>query len=141
MTVRDATPADAAAVAALLDELGYPTTQAAVAARLERFAADPASRVIVAEAEGEVAGLVATHVVPRLEDDEPSCRIVAIVVAERHRRAGAATALLEAAEAEARAQGSHRLDLSSGDWRADAHAFYMRLGFERRAQAFMKRLS
>jgi hypothetical protein len=47
MTVRDATPADAAAVAALLDELGYPTTEAAVAARLERFAADPASRVIV----------------------------------------------------------------------------------------------
>jgi GNAT superfamily N-acetyltransferase len=47
---------------------------------------------------------------------------------------------MSAAEAHARAHGSHRLDLSSGDWRADAHAFYERLGFERRAQAFIKRL-
>ena len=96
--------------------------------------------MIVAETGGEVAGLIATHVVPRIEDDAPSCRVVGIVVAERHRRAGVATALMAAAEAQARADGSHRLDLSSGDWRADAHAFYERAGFERRAQAFIKRL-
>ena len=96
--------------------------------------------MIVAETGGEVAGLIATHVVPRIEDDEPSCRVVAIVVAARHRRAGVATALMAAAEAQARAHGAHRLDLSSGDWRADAHAFYERLGFERRAQAFIQRL-
>jgi GNAT superfamily N-acetyltransferase len=70
-----------------------------VAARLQRFAADPSSRVILAEREGEVAGLVATHVVPRLEEDESLCRVIAIVVAERHRRAGVATALLAAAAA------------------------------------------
>ena len=96
--------------------------------------------MIVAEAGGEVAGLIATHVVPRIEDDAPSCRVLGIVVAQRHRRAGVATALMTAAEVEARAHGSHRLDLSSGDWRADAHAFYERCGFERRAQAFIKRL-
>ena len=96
--------------------------------------------MIVAEAGGEVAGLIATHVVPRIEDDAPSCRVIAIVVAGRHRRTGVATALLAAAEAEARAHGSLRLDLSSGDWRADAHAFCERCGFERRAQSFIKRL-
>jgi GNAT superfamily N-acetyltransferase len=105
-----------------------------------RVAADPLSRVVVAEVAGEVAGLIATHVVPRIEDDAPSCRVVAIVVAQRHRRAGVASALMAAAEAHARAHGSHRLDLSSGDWRADAHAFYERCGFERRAEAFIKRL-
>ena len=47
---------------------------------------------------------------------------------------------MAAAEAEALAHGSRRLDLSSGDWRAVAHAFYERSGFERRAQAFIKRL-
>ena len=93
-----------------------------------------------AETGGEVAGLIATHLVPRIEEDAPSCRVIGIVVAARHRRSGVATALLAAAEAEARAHGSRRLDLSSGDWRADAHAFYERLGFERRAQAFIKRL-
>jgi GNAT superfamily N-acetyltransferase len=95
---------------------------------------------MVAEVAGEVAGLIATHVVPRIEEDAPSCRVIGVVVAGRHRRAGVATALMAAAEAEARAQGSRRLDLSSGDWRADAHAFYERVGFERRAQAFIKRL-
>jgi GNAT superfamily N-acetyltransferase len=96
--------------------------------------------VLVAEVAGEVAGLIATHLVPRIEEDAPSCRVIAIVVAQRHRHAGVATALIGAAEAEARARGSRRLDLSSGDWRADAHAFYERAGFERRAQAFVKRL-
>ncbi len=96
--------------------------------------------MIVAEVGGEVAGLIATHVVPRIEDDAPSCRVIGIVVGERHRRAGVATALMAAAEAEARAHGARRLDLSSGDHRADAHAFYERAGFERRAQAFIKRL-
>jgi GNAT superfamily N-acetyltransferase len=94
----------------------------------------------VAEVDDEVAGLIATHVVPRIEDDAPSCRVIGIVVASRHRRAGVASALMAAAEAEALAHGSRRLDLSSGDWRADAHAFYERSGFERRAQAFIKRL-
>jgi N-acetylglutamate synthase-like GNAT family acetyltransferase len=140
VTLRDAIPADAPAIAALLDELGYPSPEPAVAARLARFAADPRARVIVAEADGEVAGVIATHVVPRIEDDAPTCRIIAIVVAGRHRRAGVATELLAAAEAEARAHGARRLDLSSADWRADAHAFYERCGFERRAQAFIKRL-
>jgi GNAT superfamily N-acetyltransferase len=95
----------------------------------------------VAEAGGEVAGLIATHVVPRIEEDAPSCRVIGVVVAMRHRRRGVATMLLGAAEAEARAHGARRLDLSSGDRRADAHAFYERLGFERRAQAFIKRLA
>jgi GNAT superfamily N-acetyltransferase len=96
--------------------------------------------MLVAEVAGEVAGLIATHVVPRIEDDAPSCRVIAIVVAHRHRRAGVASALIGAAEAEARAHGARRLDLSSGDWRADAHAFYEHAGFERRALAFIKRL-
>jgi GNAT superfamily N-acetyltransferase len=95
---------------------------------------------MVAEVGGEVAGLIATHVVPRIEEDAPSCRVIGIVVAERHRREGVASALMTAAEAQARAHGSHRLDLSSGDRRADAHAFYERVGCERRAQAFIKRL-
>jgi len=46
-------------------------------------------------------GLMATHVVPRIEDDAPSCRVIGIVVAPRHRRAGVASALMAAAEAQA----------------------------------------
>ena len=138
--IRDATEADAAAVAALLAELGYPATPEAVAERLRTWAADPSARVLVAEVDGGVAGLVAAQLARRLGDDRPSCRIADIVVAAAGRRAGVGTALVEAAEGEARRHGASRLELSSGEWRSDAHAFYVRHGFESVSRAFVKRL-
>jgi GNAT superfamily N-acetyltransferase len=48
--------------------------------------------------------------------------------------------LVEAAEAAAREAGATRLDLSTGDWRPDAHAFYARLGFVDNARALVRRL-
>ena len=65
MLIRDARTGDADDVAVLLDDLGYPASHAQVAARLERVLADPASRILVAEVDGAVVGLVATHLVPR----------------------------------------------------------------------------
>ena len=62
------------------------------------------------------------------------------VVAAPARRSGVGRALIRAAEAKARRHGCPRLDLSSGDWRSDAHAFYEALGFERSALAFRRRL-
>ena len=138
LVIRDATPSDAAAVAALLDELGYPASAEAAARRMARFTEDEASRLQVAETADGVVGLVATHILPRLEDDGPSCRLTGIVVSADCRRGGVGSALVAAAEAEARSRGAFRLDLSSGEWREDAHAFYLRVGFEMRARAFTK---
>lgn len=139
--VRDAVSSDAAVTAALLTELGYPASVDFARERLEHFQADSLSRVQVAEREdGAVVGLVATHVVPRLDTEIASCRVVDIVVAPSQRRTGVGTALILAAEAEARRQDCQRLDLSSGDWRDDAHAFYERLGFEIQSRGFVKRL-
>jgi N-acetylglutamate synthase-like GNAT family acetyltransferase len=138
--IRDATDSDADAVAALLGDLGHPTSRDAAVARVARFASEPASRLQVADSAGGVVGLVATHIVPRLDDDRCSCRITDIVVATSHRRHGIGSALIAAAEREARRSGAPRLDLSSGEWRADAYAFYERLGFETRSRGFTKRL-
>jgi GNAT superfamily N-acetyltransferase len=140
--VRDAKLGDATAVARLLAELGYPATAEAAAARIECFAGAHASRLQVADLSAERAvGLVATHIVPRLDDDAFTCRITDIVVSAVHRRCGIGTVLMAAAEQEARRASAPRLDLSSGDWRADAYAFYTRQGFETRARSFTKRLS
>jgi GNAT superfamily N-acetyltransferase len=138
--LRDAVPGDAAVAAGLISEMGYPVSVTDAADLLKAFVADARSRVQVAVLAGEVVGLVATHVVPRLDADARSCRIVDLVVAERHRRRGIGGALLAAAEEEARRQGCPRLDLSSGDWRSDAHAFYERMGFESHARALVRRL-
>ena len=128
------------AVAGLLGELGYPATTELAAELLAVFAADPRSRVQVAVVDGDVAGLVATHVVPRLDADRRSCRVVDLVVAADHRRAGAGAALIAAAETEARRQDCSRLDLSSAEAREDAHAFYARIGFDAISSGFVKRL-
>jgi GNAT superfamily N-acetyltransferase len=139
--IRDATEGDAAGVAGLLAELGYPASPEAARERLRQWTADPASRVLVAEGEDGIVGLVATHLARRLDDDRPSCRIADVVVAGGSRRAGVGVALVEAAEGEARRHGATGLELSSEDWRSDAHGFYTRLGFESPGRSFVKRLA
>lgn len=139
--VRDANVRDADGVAALLESLGYPTTAHATVGHIERFSEHPDSRLQVADSPEGLLGLVATHVVPRMDDDQLSCRITDLVVLPSARRAGVGAALVSAAEAEAHRAGAPRLDLSSGEWRDDAYDFYAAMGFETRSRGFTKRLT
>ena len=96
--------------------------------------------LLVATLGEEVVGLIATCLVPRMDEDRLSCRITDLVVAARHRRQGIGSALLRAAATRARSAGAGRLDLSTGDARSDAHAFYERLAFSDNARALTRRL-
>jgi GNAT superfamily N-acetyltransferase len=138
LTIRDARPADAAAIADLLGELGYPAKAAPVQRRLERIAHDRSSTLFVAEVSGEIAGLGGLHVLPLIEHDELGCMLTAMVVGAGHRRQGIGAELLRAVEREARSRGCNRLVLGSADRRADAHAFYESLGFEATGRRFVK---
>ena len=68
------------------------------------------------------------------------CRITDLVVAERHRRQGVATALLNHAEAFARANGATRIELTCATGREAAHRFYARNGYAPRSTRFYKTL-
>jgi ribosomal protein S18 acetylase RimI-like enzyme len=140
LAIREARIEDAGGVSVLLGELDYPSTDEAARCHIQRFIEDPASRLMLAESADRVVGLIATHIVPRLDSDERTCRITDIVVLASHRRRGVATHLLEAACDHAMAVGAPRLDLSSGEWRAEAHGFYLAHGFESRSRGFTKRL-
>jgi GNAT superfamily N-acetyltransferase len=140
LAIRDARPADAAAIADLLGELGYPAKAAPVQQRLERIAHDPSSKLFVAEVSGKIAGLGGLHVLPLVEHDELGCMLTAMVVGAEHRRQGIGAELLGAVEREARSRGCSRLVLGSADQRADAHAFYESLGFEATGRRFIKTL-
>jgi GNAT superfamily N-acetyltransferase len=140
VTVRTVRPTDAEAVASLLTEMGYATSTEAAEGHIDRFARGSTSGLQVAELGPEVVGLVATHLVPRMDDDAWSCRITDLVVSNAHRRSGIGSALLSAAEDHARSHGARRLDLSSGDWRQEAHAFYTNTGFMSHSRGFTKRL-
>jgi GNAT superfamily N-acetyltransferase len=138
--IRDARPRDSAAVARLLDQLGYPAEPAAIVSRLERLAI-VGDRVVVAEVGEEVVGLAHLQVTPTIEYDRPAAKIGALIVDDAHRGEGIGRALVEALEAEARARGCELLFLTTSAQRKDAHEFYRRVGLEETGRRFTKSLA
>lgn len=138
-TVRGARGADRAAMLVLLAELGYPSDAATLERRLGRVHRESSVRLLVAEQGGRIVGLASLHVLHLIERP-PLGRLSAIVVTEPARRGGVGLELMERVEREARAMGCDRLEVTSGEWRADAHAFYRDLGFEETSKRFTKRL-
>jgi GNAT superfamily N-acetyltransferase len=138
VVIRDAVAGDAPAVAALLDELGYPTDPKRAQQRIERYAAHPSARLLVAELEDTVVGLAGVAVLPLVEHDESWARLTAIVVGEAYRGRGVGRALVEAVEAEAQARGCNLVELTTADRRVGAHEFYRRLGYEEVSRRFLK---
>jgi N-acetylglutamate synthase-like GNAT family acetyltransferase len=140
-TIRGARLEDAEALAALIGQLGYPTSAEAVARRIARLRASDADRLVVAELDGEVVGLASLHESLSVEYDQPAAKLSAIIVDERQRRRGIGEALVAELEAEARRRGCCLIFLTTAERRADAHAFYRRLGFEETGRRFVKLLA
>lgn len=131
--LRHAASADAAAIAALLAELGYAATAAQIA---ERMAATSGDAVVVAEADGAVQGVLVLHVAPMLHLPHPVARITALATAAEARGKGIGRRLVEEAASLAREAGCRTLELTTARSRDDAHAFYRRLGFRDAALRF-----
>lgn len=132
--IRPATPTDTEAVNELLGQLGYPQDDPdATTTRLKSWADDPASALFVADADGNLLGLVAVHTEPFIQFDGYSGRIVALVVSEQARRRGIATELMAAAESFAMGQGCVRFELTSSNYRTEAHQFYEGRGYVNQA--------
>jgi GNAT superfamily N-acetyltransferase len=133
---------DAAALARLSTQLGYPATPEQVAARLDGILPDPAAVLFVAErASGGVAGFV--HVMHQhLIEYDPFAEIAGLVVDEDCRGLGVGRALMARAEAWALERGCRFVHVRSKISRAAAHAFYESLGYEhfKTQKAFRKNL-
>ena len=130
MLIRAARAHDAAAVDALLHQLGYPQDGPESAAkRIESWGGDPAGAVFVAEADGDVLGVVAVHTCPFFERPGSWGRIVALVVADGARGQGVGACLVAEAESFAADRGCVRMEVTSADRRLDAHGFYRGRGY------------
>jgi hypothetical protein len=77
--IREATAADAAALAELLAELGYPTVASDVPARMERFTAKGNGRILVA-VDGFVRAFAAVEVTYPIHRPEPVAHLTAFAV-------------------------------------------------------------
>jgi len=138
VTLRNATERDAERLASLLTDEGYPAGASDLAARIARFST-PGSRVIVAEAGGEVAGFVALHIVPRFETDDRFVRIVAVVVDPGVRERGVGRLLLAEAERVARDEGASFVEITAGHHRPEARQLYESLGFDAGVTAYLRK--
>ena len=128
MIIREATAADAAALAALSTQLGYPAQPGEAAERLA--ALGPEGAVLVAEADGAVLGWI--HVCGiRFFQSPPFAEVGGLVVDEAARGKGVGKLLVEAGAHWAAERGYRKLRVRSNVVREDAHRFYEREGFRR----------
>jgi GNAT superfamily N-acetyltransferase len=135
MTIRPARISDAAVIADLATQLGYPTRPEEAETRLRDLVDRTDGAVLVAEEEvAEKGGAVVGwgHVVGAQRIELGAfAELVALVVDESRRGLGTGAALVDAALDWAAKQGFDTLRVRSNVVRERTHAFYERLGFER----------
>ena len=132
MIVRDARPSDVAAVHRLIGQLADAPDEAAFRARFERVLATDDHRVIIAETEDEVVGVL--HLFERPALEKPCEAVVqALVVDSDARSSGVGEALMREAEAWAQSRKLPSVSLYSRVDRKRAHAFYERIGYRIKA--------
>jgi ribosomal protein S18 acetylase RimI-like enzyme len=136
--LRHAQPEDAAAIAALFTDEGYPAGPSDIVARLERFAT-PQSRVIVAEHEGAILGFIAVHAMARFEHDDWILRILALVVDAGARERGVGRTLMTEAEHVGRELGAAFVELTAGHHRPEARHLYESLGYDSTVTAYLRK--
>jgi GNAT superfamily N-acetyltransferase len=115
----------------LCGQLGYPSSEEQVAARLAGIlAAGSEHTLFVAETpSGELAGFLDIFVMHMIETDMRA-EVAALVVDEAHRSRKVGQRLIERAEEWARQQGCTAIGLRSNVVRERAHRFYERLGYQ-----------
>jgi GNAT superfamily N-acetyltransferase len=128
-SIRGARAGDAAQLAELSTQLGYPTTAAQARVRLILLD-DPERELLVADDDGRLAGFIDVHV-QRVVESEPYAEVGGLVVAEGRRGDGVGAALLAAAAGWARERGLGRLWIRANLARVGPHEFYEHVGCRR----------
>jgi ribosomal protein S18 acetylase RimI-like enzyme len=141
LTIRDAKLSDAPALAALMCELGYETSNVEMRQRLKSILSDAHYGTIVAEIDDQVCGMIGTLTHASHEHNDPSGKIIALVVSTKQRRRGVGRALIAAAENDFARRNVSRVTLTTRFERKAAHQFYKGLGYSRTGFRFAKNLS
>jgi GNAT superfamily N-acetyltransferase len=125
--IRNAELSDAAALAALSAELGYPTTPAEMKSRFDTLYSNPLHGIFVAELD-IVVGWIQISVIESLES-ELFAEIRGLVVSEPYRVMGIGTQLAVAAEAWAIKKGCRRVRVRTNKVRVETLEFYKKRGY------------
>ena len=138
--IREAVDGDAAGIAALIVELGYPVTAEDVTSRMTMLRALGHAPLVAEDESGRLIGCVTISRTPVLHRDAQVGRLSMLVVTADRRSSGTGTGLVREAETRLAALGCKMVEVTSNLRRAEAHRFYERLGYERSSYRFGKQI-
>lgn len=138
--VRHATVQDASEIARLITQLGYPATADEMRERWQAWKDQGNQALVVGIEAAELLGVCTLHCTSVLHRPKPVGRLTALVVDERARGRGVGRAIVAAAEVELKRSGCGMVEITSSSKRAEAHAFYESLGYEKTSVRMFKSL-
>lgn len=137
--VRDAKPADAPRLTELIRELGHDIDDKLVRANLAALK-KAGELPFVATLDKAVVGLCGVHRMVAIHRAKPVGRVNILIVTEPAQGQKIGRMLIEEAERRLRGAGCGRLEITVGDGRSRAQAFYRHMGYERSSIRFWKTL-
>ena len=137
--VRDARPADAAALVKLIALLDHHVDERGVRKRISQLAKAGLPQ-LVATLGKRVVGLIGLHSMVAIHRDRPVGRVNILVVSEDVRGQGLGRLLMNAAEDRLRKLGCGMVEVTSNDRLTAAHSFYRHMGYQRTSIRFFKKL-
>lgn len=141
MKIRNIQENDAAAVANLLQQLGYEGAENFLPGKIRSLMTDPDEYCLVAEeTNGQVIGFISIHIIPQIALKGDFARISYFSVDEHFRSRGVGKLLEEHCERIARERNCDRIELHSHSRREDAHRFYDRQGYVESPKYLVKKL-
>jgi GNAT superfamily N-acetyltransferase len=136
--IRSAVSDDSKQLVALVEQLGYPADERFIRDQLARLTSQPGTTVFVADDDDAIIGLLCFSIIPLLHVSGGLGRISALVVGSQFKGQGVGRRLVAEAEEFAWNNGCARIEITSGDHRPDAHAFYEAIGYEQDSRRFIK---
>ena len=142
MIIREIQPEDYAAVARFWrDYLDVPSaTDESVSRTFEKMSKDSRYGTYVAVEDGKVVGFVTFVEVLSIDDPDGYIKMNGIAVMPEYRRRGIAQQLTERVEQEARRRGADSIGAATSFRRAGSQALLPRMGYEKSAFWFHKKL-
>lgn len=140
MIIRTATHNDGKAITSLLDQLGYPGTEAFISDKIAAAEKDKNAKLFVAQEDQEVIAFISIYFIPQIALQGDIARISYLCVDSEQRGKGIGEQLEQLCEGVARERGCDRIEVHCHERRSDAHRFYEHKGYTDSPKYLIKKL-